>query len=303
MKYLKITLLLITFVFFGCENFKESKFLVVTKTPQELKNFFIFILAIISAHRGGSDLNFPENCIETFERNLSNHPTMIETDIAMTKDSVLILMHDDTFQRTSTGNGKVATVNHSEVKSMFLKDYRGNETKYKIPTLEDALVWGKGKVIYCLDVKRGVPYEKVVELIRKTNSEGNAMVITYNANQAAKMARLAPDLMLSVSANGSEDVERLQKMGVSIENCVSFVGTSEPSAELISYFKSLNVPIIVGTFGNIDNRAKKSGDQIYYDLFDKGIQVLSVNRNLEAGKQAVLFNKKHNYNSPYLKIQ
>lgn len=303
MNYFKIICLSLSVLLFSCEKPKENQYLIKTNSPNELKEFLNSNLAIISAHRGGSTIDFPENAIETFQRNIYNHPTMIETDIAMTKDSVLILMHDNTFERTTTGKGAVSNASLSEVKTLKLKDYKKNVTSYNIPTLEEALVWGKGKVLFCLDVKRDVPYEKVIELIRKTNSKGNVMVITYNANQAAKMSRLAPDLMLSVSANGKEDIDRLEKMGVSIDKCVAFVGTSEPTEELITYYKSINLPMIMGTFGNIDNKAKKTGNQIYYNLLEKGIQILSVDRNIESGKQAVQFNLNNERRSPFLEIK
>ncbi len=303
MRFLKLFLLFpILFLLFSCENNNPSHYLIDTNSPAELKDFLDSKLALVSAHRGGDGIGFPENCIETFERNIYNHPTIIETDIVMTKDSVLILLHDDRFDRTSTGKGLAKDLDYDEIKSFYLRDYKGNRTGFKIPTLEEALLWGKGKVIYTLDVKRSVPYEKVIESIRKTKSEGNVIVITYNANQAAKMTKLAPDLMLSVSANSKQDIERLKERGVDLEKCVAFVGVAEPSKHVIAYMNEINVPIIMGTFGNIDARAKRNADELYYDLFQKNIQILAVNRNLEAGRQANLFNEKENRNSRYLKI-
>src|SRR5690606_25051382 len=49
---------------------------------------------LVSAHRGGPDIGFPENAIETFQRAASKMPAIIECDIALSKDSVLVLMHD-----------------------------------------------------------------------------------------------------------------------------------------------------------------------------------------------------------------
>lgn len=63
--------------------------------------------AAISAHRGGGDYEgYPENCIESFAWLANQMPVTIECDIVMTKDSVLIMMHDNTFDRTTTGRGK-----------------------------------------------------------------------------------------------------------------------------------------------------------------------------------------------------
>src|SRR5690554_7917291 len=68
----------------------------------------------------------------------------------MTKDSVLVLMHDDKLDRTTTGTGFVSDYTYSELQSFYLEDYQKTKTSYKIPTLDEALQWGKGKVVYTL---------------------------------------------------------------------------------------------------------------------------------------------------------
>lgn len=64
---------------------------------------------LISAHRGGGTyVGYPENCLESFGYLARQMPIVIECDIAQTKDSVLLMMHDDTYERTTTGTGKVS---------------------------------------------------------------------------------------------------------------------------------------------------------------------------------------------------
>ena len=256
---------------------------------------------LISSHRGGDAEGFPENCIETFERAATFGPAIIETDIAMTKDSVLILMHDDRLDRTSTGKGFVRDYNYSEIKSFFLKDFRGRETAYKIPTLDEALIWGKHKVVYTLDVKRGVPYEKVVESIRKNAAEPYSIAITYSADQARAFHKLAPDIWLSVSANGPEDIQRLKKYKVSTDRIVAFVGITEPSRQTIDYMNTQQIPMILGTMGNLDKSAKMNGDHLYYTFFEKGIRILSADRNRAAAGQALKFARDRELTSEFIK--
>lgn len=256
---------------------------------------------LISSHRGGDAEGFPENCIETFERAATFGPAVIETDIAMTKDSVLVLMHDDRLDRTSTGKGFVKDYNYTEIKSYFLKDFRGRKTAYRIPTLDEALTWGKHKVVYTLDVKRGVPYEKVVESIRKNAAEPYSIVITYNADQAKAFHKLAPDIWLSVSANSQEDIRRLKKYKVSTDRIVAFVGITEPSRETINYMNAQQIPMILGTMGNLDKSAKTNGDHLYYTFFEKGIRILSADRNEEAAGQALKFARNQGLTSKFIK--
>ena len=105
----------------------------------------------ISVHRGGGDLKgYPENCIESFTYmaqtvGTPTRPVIIECDIDLTKDSVMVMMHDATLDRTTTGTGKLIDKTYAETQQYRLEDNMGNVTPYKIPTLEEVLRWGKGK--------------------------------------------------------------------------------------------------------------------------------------------------------------
>lgn len=57
-----------------------------------------------------------------------------ELDPRLTKDSVIVLMHDTTIDRTTAGKGKLAEYTWEELQSFRLKDSEGNPTPYKIPT-------------------------------------------------------------------------------------------------------------------------------------------------------------------------
>lgn len=108
---------------------------------------------IISGHRGGMMPGYPENCVESCEKTLSLMPTFFEIDFSLTKDSVMVLMHDLTIDRTTTGKGRVADYTLEELRRFRLKDRQGDVTPYSIPTLKEILEWGKGKVVFNFDNK------------------------------------------------------------------------------------------------------------------------------------------------------
>lgn len=118
---------------------------------------------IVSGHRGGMMPGYPENCIESCEKTLSMMPTFFEIDFSFTKDSVMVLMHDLTIDRTTTGKGRVADYTYAELQQFCLVDRDRNVTPYKIPRLKDLLEWGKDKVVFNFDNKyintRGVSDE------------------------------------------------------------------------------------------------------------------------------------------------
>ena len=248
---------------------------------------------LISAHRGGPMPGFPENAIETFENATTYQPLIIEFDVALSKDSTLVIMHDDKLDRTTNGSGPVGAQTYAELQKLNLKDNDGKITNFKIPTLEEVLWWGKDKVLFTIDIKRGVPYENIIAAVRKTKSERNAIVITYNANQTAKIHQLAPDLMISASVRTVADLERLNSMGVPNNRIVAFVRISEPEKALHEYLHNKGITTILGTMGNLDRSANANKNRsIYSDLIANGADVLSTDDVVLAGKQLDAYRQK-----------
>ena len=150
---------------------------------------------VISGHRGGMVTGFPENCIESFEKTLTMMPSFFEIDPRMTKDSVIVLMHDATIDRTTTGTGKVSDYTYAELQQFFLKDREGNVTTYKIPTLEECIAWSQGKTILNLDIK-DVPLEVMSQFINRL-APANVMYTVRNAKQARTYLDRDPQAMFS----------------------------------------------------------------------------------------------------------
>lgn len=239
---------------------------------------------IISAHRGGPAQGYPENALPTFKRIARTMPAIIECDIGMSKDSILVLIHDETLDRTTNGSGSVNNKTFDELLDLRLKDPDGTLTEFRIPTLEDALLWGKDKVIFTLDVKRSVPYEKVIDVIRETKAEHYSVIITYSADQTALVNKLAPDLMISATIKTPDDLTRLRKLDIPTNRLVAFVGTSEPDPLLYHALEQQEIKPILGTIGNLDRSAARAGYQQYSEHIARGARILSTDRPFDAQK-------------------
>lgn len=245
---------------------------------------------LISVHRGGGDLkSYPENCIESFayvaqQIGTSAHPAIIECDIDLTKDSMMVMMHDATLDRTTNGTGKLIDKTYAELGQYRLEDNMGNLTPYKIPTLEDVLRWGRNKVNFTLDVKRNVSFAKVVEIVHKTGADAYCCIITYNAQDAANVNKLDPDLMISVTIRNQDEYNRLHELGVPDNRMVAFVGVKEPTAELYQFLHQKGIATILGTLGNLDKQAAAKGDQIYKTFVQNGADIMSTDRPLEMAR-------------------
>jgi glycerophosphoryl diester phosphodiesterase len=264
-------------------------------TPANLVAFFdctrAFGLTLISAHRGGYGPGYPENALETFAHTLTvaPAPVMLEMDVRRSADGVLVLIHDDDLNRTTTGEGKVETKDLAALKSLRLKDETGAETPFAIPTLEEALIWSKGRTVVKLDVKRGVPFAEVVAAVRKAGAEQRAVIITYNPRDAAEVTRLAPELMQSVSADTLAELDALVAAGVRLDHMLAFTGTRRADPSLWAMLEQRGVEPIFGTLGrkgqSLDDQFAADGQYTeYVDLARQGVRIIATNNPQEAAR-------------------
>lgn len=287
----------------GDNSYRNTPRNIRTASAADLYRFLTYTdnrYPLVSAHRGGPAAGFPENAIETFENSYRYQPVIIECDVAMSRDSVLVLMHDETLDRTTTGSGKVSGMDYKDLRDLYLKDNDGNTTAYRIPTLDEALQWGAGKVLFTIDVKRNVPYALVIDAIRRNNAVPYSVVITYSADQAAVVHRLAPELMISASIGSGEDLLRLADRNVPDNRLIAFVGTAAAEPEVYRLLHDHGILCILGTMGNLDKRADTRGDTVYHHLIESGADILSTDRPQEAGRVLYEYRAAHKLTSEFI---
>lgn len=123
---------------------------------------------LVAAHRG--DWRYaPENSIQAIENAINMGVDIVEIDLQKTKDGQLILMHDATLDRTTTGKGKVSDWTIDSIRTLRLKNGISIKTIHKVPTLEEALLFSKGKVMINLD-KAYDYFDQVYALLEKTGT-------------------------------------------------------------------------------------------------------------------------------------
>ncbi|WP_372369410.1 glycerophosphodiester phosphodiesterase family protein [Candidatus Uabimicrobium sp. HlEnr_7] len=285
-------LLLIIFAL-GCNQKPQDKntqaHYINLKTVSELQNYLSYKEkqpALVSAHRGGPMPGYPENAIETFENALKYAPCILEFDVNKTKDGKLILMHDDTLDRTTTGSGNVNEKTWEELQKLYLKDESGKITEYKIPTFEDVLVWGRTRAVMCIDIKRGIEPQEIVNMIHKTKAQKHSIVIVYNRPMLQKYHKIDSSLCISASAGTVKSIEETLALGVPSKNLIMFVGISEPKKEVYEFLHKKGIKAILGTMHNLDNSALKKGDKVYQKLIENGADVLATD-NVKLATSAI----------------
>ncbi len=147
----------------------------------------------VFAHRGLSSL-YPENTLLAFSKAMEYGIDGIETDVQMTKDGELVIIHDERIDRTTNGTGHVKDYTLSELKKFNANNKMDFEVE--IPTLDEflALVEGTDLTIN-LELKTSIfEYpgieEKTLELIRKHNLEKNIIISSFNHQSLVRMKKL-----------------------------------------------------------------------------------------------------------------
>jgi glycerophosphoryl diester phosphodiesterase len=253
-------------------------------------------LAVVSAHRGGYAPGFPENAIETFTYTTSRIPALLETDIRQTRDRTLILMHDETLDRTTTGTGDIASKDYGELTKLQLKDDAGMVTPFGVPLLSAALEWGKDRAILKLDVKRTVDMADVLALVRRMNADHRVVVIVYTLEDAIRVHSMAPGVMISVSIDSPDDLDQLIQKGVDPRQILAFTGTRSPNPALYAALRSKGVEPIFGTLGrpaeSLDTRYLADGNPSeFIDLVNAGVAIIATNKPVEVQRALVAAGK------------
>lgn len=138
------------------------------------------------AHRGASGY-YPENTMLAFEKAIELGCSGIETDVQMTRDGYLVLIHDEKIDRTTDGTGYVKDYNLSEIRKLDAGNWKGKEfAGINIPTVEELVELIKDKdIILNLELKTGEIWypgieEKLIETIQRYNIGDKVILSSFN---------------------------------------------------------------------------------------------------------------------------
>lgn len=251
-----------------------------------LPDFFKWVprkIALVSHHRAGPAPGYPENAIATMDNALKYGPGLMEVDVMQLKDGTLILMHDYTLGRTTTGEGEVKAKTWDQVKGLKLKDNDGNVTEYGIPRLKDVLLWARGKTILTLDIKRGTDFKKVVDLVRETGSEDYSVGIAYSLSQAQAFHKLAPFMPITVSIGDAEELKAVKESGIAKDKIIAWTGTRIRDAAHYQAIHKEGWTVFMGTLGregqSLDSQFRANGNDVAYrEIIEMGADVIATDR-------------------------
>lgn len=246
---------------------------------------------MVVAHRGDWR-NAPENSIQAIENCIAMGVDMVEIDVRKTKDNQLIVMHDDQLDRTTTGTGYVSDWTLDSIKTLYLKNGTGRPTFHKIPTLKEALVVAKDKILINLD-KCYDYFDEAYQLIQETGTTKQVVIKGYHKTPEevqndfkSKLDSILfmPIINLDEQANASEIINQYQLSlkpkafeivfsvdTSSVLNNFSEIKNNGSKVWVNSLWKSLNA-------GYEDDLAVTKIDSIYGWYVKKGVNMIQTDR-------------------------
>ncbi len=161
---------------------------------------FFYVYAMnkigIIGHRGAKG-HLPENTLASFQKAMELKCDGIELDVHLSADGEIIVIHDETVDRTTDGNGLVSKLSLSEIKALRI------EGKHQIPTLSEVFELVNKKCFINIELKSETSTEPVIKLIEKyvSNKEWNHnhfLVSAFDWNNLQKIHRINPKIKLGV---------------------------------------------------------------------------------------------------------
>ncbi|WP_262248954.1 glycerophosphodiester phosphodiesterase family protein [Parapedobacter soli] len=169
---------------------------------------------LVAAHRG-AHLSVPENSLPSIDEAIKAGAHIVELDVRQTKDGVFVLMHDKTLDRTTTGTGEVKEKTYEELKQIRLTNH-GEVTAYHIPTMEEALLRAKGKILVDIDFKadgmqaRFDAYRQIADL----DVTDHVIFFLYDYTEMATLHAYDPRIKIMPRAYDTEQLDEIIKSGL-----------------------------------------------------------------------------------------
>ncbi len=164
---------------------------------------------VIIAHRGASGLA-PENTMSAFAKAIEIGSEYFELDVYLSKDDSLMLMHDATVDRTTSGSGSVASMTYQQLRgldagSWFSAEFAGE----MIPTLSEALdlavaaPYPVGVVIEIKATTAGI-VEKIIAEVQKRNLQKRVIISSFSLSLITQSKQIDPSIPVQLFATATQ---------------------------------------------------------------------------------------------------
>jgi glycerophosphoryl diester phosphodiesterase len=137
----------------------------------------------------------PENSLAAIRNCIALGADMAEVDVRRAADGELVILHDDTLDRTTTGQGYVMALPLARLRTLKLRENLGGRnaaaTDQGIPTLAEMLEAARGRILLNLDIKDGI-YSEVIDAVRRAGMQDQVVVKNLAGPNTPPLAALPP---------------------------------------------------------------------------------------------------------------
>jgi glycerophosphoryl diester phosphodiesterase len=182
---------------------------------------------VITAHRGAAGYA-PENTLAAIREGIKSNAERIEVDVQQTKDHEVVLLHDDSIDRTTDGSGKIDSFNYKDLMKFSAGGwFSGSFTNEKIPLLEDAMMLVKGKAEIVIEIKEGNERftsieERIIHLVEKLKLTDKVIIHSFNNKILQNIFYLNPKINLHQLYNSGERDHLLQDLTEEHDRKIAF---------------------------------------------------------------------------------
>ena len=225
---------------------------------------------IVCAHRGDHNIA-PENSIDAYLRAAKEGADYGEADLRMTKDGVMVLMHDDTVDRTTDGHGRVQDLTFEQIRALHFKN--PSVPDQKVPTFEELLDAVRGKMGIYMDIKAVHPKD-VLPLLKKHRMEKQVIAYLYGPAHRAEWIKDAPEIPI-ISDNNMKSVDQIEAEWKPTPFAITDGGFRGYTLEFVQKFHTMGVVVVPDIQGRDENEAK------WQPMLDMGVDGLQTDHPAE----------------------
>jgi len=150
----------------------------------------------ICAHRGANETH-PENTIAAFEEAVRLGTQMVEFDVRMTKDNKLIIMHDNSVDRTTNGTGLVEELTWNEIKILDAGEWKSKNFKgEKVPLFDEALDVFPKNIWLNIHLKGNEELGRAVAEVLLSKKREHQGIIACNNESARGVKKIDQNIMI-----------------------------------------------------------------------------------------------------------
>ena len=155
----------------------------------------------IVAHRGASAI-LPENTLPAFERAVSDGADILETDLRFTREGEIVLIHDETVDRTTSGVGRVSDYTLPELKRLTIREAGSARCYHEAPpTLRELIERTKAQMPLALELKdprfaQPDYAERLLHLLQEYELLSICFVISFDLKRLRTLKALEPSLAI-----------------------------------------------------------------------------------------------------------